>query len=74
LPVGFMLINVQIVGVEKTVKQISKIRGVKKYWRLYGIYDVITKIDRPDLESLKYTSQQIRKHKKVEKTLLMIVV
>ena len=49
MPVGFMLINVQIVGVEKTVKQISKIRGVKKYWRLYGIYDVITKIDRPDL-------------------------
>jgi len=71
---AYVVINTEIGGEEETLAQLKKIPQVKEAHEVYGVYDIIVKIEAPTLEALKDTvTNQIRKIDKVRSTLTMIV-
>ena len=56
------------------LKELKKIRGVEEAYTVYGVYDLIAKVQRRSMNDLKNTvNQEIRKLVKVQSTLTMIV-
>ncbi|MDP7975796.1 Lrp/AsnC ligand binding domain-containing protein [Tardisphaera miroshnichenkoae] len=71
---AYVVINTEIGGEEETLEQLRKIPEVKEAHEVYGVYDLIVKIEAPTLEALKDTvTNKIRKIDKVRSTLTMIV-
>ena len=72
---AFILINAEV-GMENEVLQdIKDIPEVKEAHVLYGVYDVIARVEADTMENLKNTvSWKIRHLEKVRSTLTMIVV
>lgn len=75
MPTAFVLINVELGAEEELVKGLKKIENVKEVYVVYGVYDVIAKIEADTMERLKETvTWKIRRLDKVRSTLTMIVV
>lgn len=72
---AFVLINTEM-GAEKEVTQaLRKIPQVKEVYGLYGVYDMIAKVEAESMDKLKdIIGMKIRKLKNVRSTLTMIVV
>jgi DNA-binding Lrp family transcriptional regulator len=53
MPIAIVLINTEI-GSENEVAQIlSKIEGVKEVYEVYGIYDIVVKVEAQTHEALR---------------------
>lgn len=75
MPTAFVLINVELGAEEELVKGLKKIENVKEVYVVYGVYDIIVKIEAETMEKLKETvTWKIRRLDKVRSTLTMIVV
>jgi DNA-binding Lrp family transcriptional regulator len=75
MPVAFVLINSEIGAEEDVLKELKKIRNVKEAYVVYGVYDVIAKVEAETMDKLKDSvSRSIRRLDKVRSTLTMIVV
>ncbi|MEM2991365.1 MAG: Lrp/AsnC ligand binding domain-containing protein [Halobacteria archaeon] len=75
MPTAFVLINVELGAEEELVKGLKKIENVKEVYVVYGVYDIIAKIEADTMERLKETvTWKIRRLDKVRSTLTMIVV
>ena len=75
MAMAFVLINSEV-GIEKNVAEsLRKIPEVKDIWEVYGVYDIIVRVEVDSLSELKGTlSTRIRKLQGVRSTLTMIVV
>lgn len=72
---AFVLINVELGGEEEILKRLHSIEGVRESYMVYGVYDIVAKVEADDLEKVKDTiTWQIRRLDKVRSTLTMIVV
>ncbi len=72
---AFVLINTEMGKEEDVLKQLRQIPGVKEAYAIYGVYDVIAKVEADTLEAVKETiSSRIRRMDYVKSTLSMIVV
>ncbi|MCP8308620.1 MAG: Lrp/AsnC ligand binding domain-containing protein [archaeon] len=75
MPTAFVLINVELGAEEELVKGLKKIENVKEVYVVYGVYDIIAKIEADSMEKVKETvTWKIRRLDKVRSTLTMIVV
>lgn len=75
MPSAIVLINAEIGSEEEVFNEISKVEGVKEAYIVYGVYDIIAKIEAESMEKLKETiANRIRKLPKVRSTLTMIIV
>jgi DNA-binding Lrp family transcriptional regulator len=75
MPGAFVLINSEIGAEEDVLKELKKIRNVKEAYVVYGVYDVIAKVEAETMDKLKDSvSRSIRRLDKVRSTLTMIVV
>jgi DNA-binding Lrp family transcriptional regulator len=72
---AYVLINTEI-GMENNVlKNMGNIKEVKEAHTVYGVYDIIARLETETMEELKNTiSWKIRRLEKVRSTLTMIVV
>jgi DNA-binding Lrp family transcriptional regulator len=72
---AYLLLNVET-GTEEEV--IDKLRGlpeVKEAWMVYGVYDIIVRVETEAMEELKnIVSWTIRRLDRVRSTMTMIVV
>ncbi|MGQ9722135.1 MAG: Lrp/AsnC family transcriptional regulator [Candidatus Jordarchaeum sp.] len=74
MPIAFVLINTEPANEEKVLKEVSKIEGIEEAYILYGVYDILAKIETESMENLKQTIiWQIRKIEGVVSTLTLIV-
>ncbi len=75
MPIAIVLINTEI-GAENEVAQIlSKMEGVKEVYEVYGIYDVVVKVEAPTHEALReIIINKIRRISKVKSTTTMLVI
>ena len=75
MPSAFVLINAEI-GFEGSIfKELEKIPNIKEIHVLYGIYDVIAKVEAESMDKLKeIISRNIRCLDKVRSTLTMIII
>jgi len=72
---AYILINTEIGSIPEVLKAVKKIKNVTEAHSVYGIYDVIVKIEAESMEKLKETvTLNIRRLNKVRSTLTMIVI
>ncbi len=75
MPTAFVLINVELGAEEELIRELKRIENVKEVYVVYGVYDVIAKIEGDTMEKVKETvTWKIRRLEKVRSTLTMIVV
>ncbi len=72
---AIVLINTDIGAEEEVFEQLKKVDNVSEAYIVYGVYDIIAKVEAPSLDQLKDTiTNKIRRLPKVRSTLTMIVV
>ena len=70
-----MLINSDLGAEEEIVEKLKQIPYVKEVYIVYGVYDIIAKIEAESMDKIKETiSWHIRRLEHVRSTLTMIVV
>ena len=72
---AFVLINADLGAEEELVKELNGIEHVAEVYVVYGVYDIVAKIQADTMEKVKETiTWKIRRLEKVRSTLTMIVV
>jgi DNA-binding Lrp family transcriptional regulator len=75
MPKAFVLINVESGTEEDVLAELKGIEGVEEAYYSYGVYDIISKVNAPTMESLKDTvTHKIRSLSKVRSTLTLIMI
>ena len=75
MPLGYVLINVELGSEEEVLKEIKKLPNVKDCHRLYGIYDMIAKVEAESLDTLKQiVTWNIRRLPGVRSTVTTIAI
>lgn len=72
-PVAFLLINTETASENEVLKALKKVNGVREAYSVYGVYDIIAKIQAETMDELKnLVKRHIRRLDKVRSTLTMI--
>jgi DNA-binding Lrp family transcriptional regulator len=75
MPLGYVLINVELGSEEPVLKEIRKVPNVVECHRLYGIYDMIAKVQADSLDTLKQVvTWKIRRLTGVRSTVTTIAI
>ena len=75
MTVAFVLINSELGFEEEIVSELNKIEGVREVYQVYGVYDIIVKIEGETMEKVKdIVTWKIRRLNRVRSTLTMIVM
>jgi len=75
MPLAFVLINAEIGSEDEVVTELRKIGNVKESYVVYGVYDIVAKVEADSMDKLKeIVTWKIRRLDKVRSTLTMIVV
>jgi DNA-binding Lrp family transcriptional regulator len=75
MPLSYVLINVELGSEEEVLKEVRKVPNVKECHRLYGIYDMVAKVEADSLDTLKQVvTWKIRRLPGVRSTVSTIVI
>jgi DNA-binding Lrp family transcriptional regulator len=75
MPVAFVLINAEIGSEDAVLKELKKMPNVKEAYLVYGVYDIVAKVEAESMDKLRETiTWKIRRLDKVRSTLTMIVI
>jgi len=53
MPTAFVLINTEIGAEEEILKELNKVPNVKEAYIVYGLYDIVAKIEAESMNKLK---------------------
>ena len=71
---AFVLINAETGSESEVLEELKAIPEIKEAHLVYGVYDIITRLETDIMQDLKDTiNQKIRRIKKISSTLTMIV-
>jgi len=74
MAMAYVLLNSEI-GFEKDVLEVLKdIPEVKESFRIFGVYDIIIKVEADTIGEVKKLINEIRQVENVRATLMMIVI
>jgi DNA-binding Lrp family transcriptional regulator len=72
---ALVLINTEAGFEEAVLEKLKKTRNVKEAFIVYGVYDIIAKVEAEDLEELRNViSTRLRRIEGVKSTVTLIVV
>ena len=72
---AFVLINAELGAETEVLKGLKDVKEVKEAHMLYGVYDIIARIETDTMQELKdIISWKIRRLDKLKSTLTMIVI
>ncbi len=75
MPSAFVLINAEIGSEDEVLKTLKGIPNVKESYVVYGVYDIIARVEAETMEKLKdVVTWKVRRLDKVRSTLTMIVM
>jgi DNA-binding Lrp family transcriptional regulator len=75
MPMAFVLINTEIGSESVVLGALKKIDAVKEAYMVYGVYDVVAKVEADTMDKLKeIVTWHVRRLDKVRSTLTMIVI
>ena len=75
MPMAFVLINADLGAEEELLKSLRALEFVKDVYVVYGVYDIIARVEADTMEKVKETiTWKIRRLDRVRSTLTMIVV
>ena len=74
MPMAFVLINTEMGAEDEVLKLLQKIKDVKEAYAVYGVYDIIAKVEAETMDKLKdVVFWNIRRLNKVRSTLTMMI-
>ena len=72
---AYVLINVELECEREVLDVVMNIEGVKEAHALYGVYDIVAKVEAETMDKLRKTvTRKIRRLNKVRSTITMIVM
>jgi len=71
---AFVLLTIELDFEEELLKVLKGVPEVKEAFRLYGVYDIIIRMEADTREDVKELIMKIKQMGKVRSTLTMIVV
>ena len=75
MPLAFVFINTEIGSEDEMLKQLRKMEEVREAFEVYGVYDIVAKVEANTMEKLKeIVTLKIRRLSKVLSTLTMVVI
>jgi len=75
MPLSYVFLNVQVGAEERLLEEIRKIPNVKECYRIYGVYDMIAKVEADSMDALRaIVTWKIRRLEGVRSTLTSIVM
>jgi DNA-binding Lrp family transcriptional regulator len=75
MPKAYVLINVELDGGKEVLRGLEAIQAVKEAYPLYGVYDIIARVEAGTEQALKdIISKEIRSLDKVRSTMTMIAI
>jgi DNA-binding Lrp family transcriptional regulator len=74
MPIAFVCITTEPSSMARVLKTLKTIEGVAEAHMIYGIYDIVAKVEADSIDQLKkIVTQKIRKTENVTTTTTMIV-
>ena len=71
----FVMINTELGSESMVLKRLNEIEEVKEAFLVYGVYDIIARIETETMQELKdIVALKVRRLDKVRSTLTMIVI
>jgi len=75
LALAFVFINADIGSEQEVLEQLRKMDSVKEAYMVYGVYDIVAKVDALTNDDLReVVTSKVRKLSKVRSTLTMMVI
>lgn len=75
MSLAFVFINAEIGSEDEVLKQLRKMENVKEAYMVYGVYDIVAKVEAETMEKLKEAlTRKVRKVDKIRSTLTMMVI
>jgi len=75
MPMAFVFMNIDTGGEQDVLKQLQGIANVKEAYLVYGVYDLVARIEAETMEKLKeIVTWKVRRLDKVRSTLTTIVM
>ena len=75
MPLSYVLMNVELGAEEKVLEEVRKVSNVKECHRVYGVYDMIAKVEADTMDRLKeIVTWKIRRLEGVRSTLTTVVM
>jgi DNA-binding Lrp family transcriptional regulator len=75
MPKAFVFMNIDTGGEQEVLKQLQGIPNVKEAHLVYGVYDLVARIEAETMEKLKeIVTWKVRRLDKVRSTLTTIVM
>jgi DNA-binding Lrp family transcriptional regulator len=75
MPVAFVLINAEMGFEDEVVNELRKVSNVKEAFGVYGLYDIVAKVEADSMEKLQETvTWKIRRLDRIRSTLTIIVI
>jgi DNA-binding Lrp family transcriptional regulator len=75
MPVAFVLINAETGFEDEVVTELRKVSNVKEAYGVYGLYDIVAKVEADSTDKLRETvTWKIRRLDRVRSTLTIIVI
>jgi len=73
LAIAYVLIIADIGKEDYVLKELKKVPRVMEAYSVYGVYDIVAKVETSDIRELKVVMTEIRRLKYVRSTTAMIV-
>ncbi len=75
MPSAFVLLNTDLGSEDSIVRDLKSLEGVKEVFQVYGVYDIIAKVESDTMDKVKeIITWKLRKLTGVKSTLTMIVM
>ncbi len=75
MPIAFVMINAELGSEKALIKELKSIEGIVEANEVYGVYDIVVKVELPTMDRLKEViSRRIRSLSGVRSTLTMMVI
>jgi DNA-binding Lrp family transcriptional regulator len=75
MPTAFICITTEPEAMEEVLKVLKAIEGVEEAEMVYGLYDIVVKVEGDSIDSIKkIITERIRTISKVKSAITMIVI
>ncbi len=75
MPLAFVLISAEVGSENEALKELKAIEQVKEAYMVYGVYDIVAKIQAETMDKLKEViTRKVRRLNKINSTLTMMVI
>jgi len=75
MPLAFVFKSAEIGSEDEVLKRLRKMEDVKEAYVVYGVYDIVAKVEARTMDKLKeVVTSRVRRLNKIRSTLTMMVV